>query len=136
MASGVNRTKKDVGYGLTNALQDLAAAPIVASRDTFPEDSTEIGGFWVNKLTNSVSVYSGTFDGINVWDGIANLPLTVNSFPALPTNAVGIFSGTGAPDFDAEQGSLYFQVNGNSNATRAWIATDNAGTWTNITTAA
>lgn len=47
-----------------------------------------------------------------------------------------IFAGSGAPTFNAPQGSLYLRTDGSSTSTRAYIATNTTGTWTNIVTAA
>ena len=48
-----------------------------------------------------------------------------------------IYSGSGAPSISAAvKGSLYLRTDGSSTSTRAYIATDTAGTWTAITTAA
>lgn len=48
----------------------------------------------------------------------------------------GIYSGTGAPSFTAAKGSLYLRLDGSSTSTRAYINTNGATTWTNLTTAA
>lgn len=136
MSSGVNRTRINVGYGLTNALQNLAQAPIVASRNPSGNDVAEYGTLWVNKLANSVFVNTGTVAGQGIWDGIANAPLVVNSVVPAVANQVGIYSGMGAPTFNAPKGSLYMRVDGSSTSTRAYVATNATGTWTNIVTAA
>lgn len=47
-----------------------------------------------------------------------------------------IYAGVGAPTFSAQIGSLYLRTDGSSTSTRAYIATDTAGTWTNLVTAA
>ena len=48
-----------------------------------------------------------------------------------------IYSGSGVPSISAAvKGSLYLRSDGSSTSTRAYIATDAAGTWTAITTAA
>jgi Iap family predicted aminopeptidase len=55
---------------------------------------------------------------------------------ALSVNGVSISAGAGAPTFAAAKGSLYLNTTGSSSSTRAYINTDGATTWTNITTAA
>ena len=50
-------------------------------------------------------------------------------------NAPQMFAGTGAPTFSAPKGSVYSRVDGSSTATRLYVNTDGAGTWTNVTTA-
>ncbi len=48
-----------------------------------------------------------------------------------------VYSGSSAPTISAAvKGSLYLRTDGSSSSTRAYIATDTAGTWTAITTAA
>jgi len=44
--------------------------------------------------------------------------------------------GTGAPSQTQPKGSLYIRTDGTTTATRMYINTDGAGTWTNFTTAA
>jgi hypothetical protein len=47
----------------------------------------------------------------------------------------GVFFGSGAPSLSAAKGSLYLRSDGSSTSTRAYINTNGAGTWTNVTTA-
>ena len=136
MASGINRTRSHVGYGLTNALQSLAQAPIVASRNPTSNDFAEYGTEWVNKSTNAVFVNTGNISGGAAWNAITNGPLFVNGALASSANQVILYSGTGAPTIPLPKGSLYLRVDGSSAATRAYIATDSVGGWTNIVTAA
>ena len=58
------------------------------------------------------------------------------AFLATSTANLGIYFGSGAPTVSAAQGSLYLRTDGSSTSTRAYINTDGATTWTNITTAA
>lgn len=50
------------------------------------------------------------------------------------TANLGIFFGSGAPSFNAAQGSLYIRTDGSGANNRAYIAKDSVGTWTPITT--
>jgi hypothetical protein len=45
-------------------------------------------------------------------------------------------AGTGAPTFSAAKGTVYSNITGSSTATRLYVNTDGATTWTNVTTAA
>lgn len=55
----------------------------------------------------------------------------------IATSGPLIYSGSGAPSISAAvKGSLYLRSDGSSTSTRAYIASDTAGTWTAITTAA
>lgn len=84
------------------------------------------------------SLPSGT-----VAPGVLVLPGTITA-GGLLTNALQVgtsgplvYSGSGAPTISAAvKGSLYLRTDGSSTSTRAYIATDTAGTWTAITTAA
>ena len=125
-----------VGYGLTNALQTLAPEPIITNRDPLSSDTAPVGSVWTNKLTQSMWMCGGTANGKTTWYGLANAPLTVNNSVGTAANAVGIYSGTGAPSFAAPKGSLYLRVDGSSTSTRAYICTVASGTWTNVVTAA
>lgn len=50
--------------------------------------------------------------------------------------SMGIYFGSGVPTVSAAKGSLYLRSDGSSTSTRAYINTDGATTWTNLTTAA
>jgi hypothetical protein len=52
------------------------------------------------------------------------------------TAGFGIYFGSGVPTISAAQGSLYLRTDGSSASTRAYINTNGATTWTNVTTAA
>ena len=58
------------------------------------------------------------------------------AFLATSTAGLGVYFGSGAPTVSAAQGSLYLRTDGSSTSTRAYINTDGATTWTNLTTAA
>lgn len=68
------------------------------------------------------------------------LPIKL-TVPGSSTSA-WVISGTGAPgtagtpSATAPQGTLYLRTDGSSTSTRAYIATNNTGTYTAITTAA
>lgn len=134
---GISRNGHQVGYGLTNSLQNLSPEPIVASRSPQSSDQAIPGTLWINKLTQSTFVCSGTANGVTYWDGIANAPITVNVDNASTTtlNGVNIFAGAGAPTFAAPQGSLYLRTDGSSSSTRAYICSVSSGTWVAVTTA-
>jgi hypothetical protein len=76
--------------------------------------------------------------------GVSCLPLT--PLPAGGTNGLGfkftnqgnfgIFFGSGAPTLTAIKGSLYLRSDGTSTATRMYINTDGAATWTGVLTVA
>lgn len=59
------------------------------------------------------------------------------NFYQIGTSGPLVYSGSGAPSISAAvKGSLYLRTDGSSTSTRAYIATDAAGAWTAITTAA
>lgn len=136
--AGINRTITSSVYGLTNALQDIAQAPISANRNPTANDFAENGTLWSNKLTAATWVCSNVAGGIAVWNGIANAPISVSGTTVTAPSAaetVGIYSGAGAPSFAAAKGSLYFRTDGSSAATRAYICSVASGSWVAVTTA-
>ena len=52
------------------------------------------------------------------------------------TSNVGVYVGSGAPSISAAKGSLYLRTDGTTTNNRAYINTDGATSWTNITTGA
>jgi len=61
--------------------------------------------------------------------GVVATSLGAGSSPA-------ICFGSGAPTLSAAKGSLYLRTDGSGVGDRAYIASDAAGTWTALTTAA
>ena len=55
---------------------------------------------------------------------------------ASATADLGLYFGSGAPTLSAAKGSLYMRTDGSSASTRAYVNTDGATTWTNLTSAA
>ena len=62
-------------------------------------------------------------------------PAGMYGFPTTISDLVTITAGSGAPTFQAPQGSLYLRTDGSSTSTRAYINTDGNTTWTAVTTA-
>lgn len=56
--------------------------------------------------------------------------------PLGTTARFGIYFGSGAPTVSAAKGSLYLRSDGSSTSTRMYVNTNDATTWTNVTTAA
>jgi len=79
----------------------------------------------VNMTGNQLQI-DGTTIG---WDAMTNVAIPAATQPST-------CAGTGAPTFSAKKGTLYINLTGSSVATRLYINTDGATTWTNITTAA
>lgn len=64
----VNRKNRPlVGYGLDNALQNLAPAPIVAQRDPTTNDSAELGTLWINPSDGGAWVLTAIVAGQASW---------------------------------------------------------------------
>ena len=57
-------------------------------------------------------------------------------FLATSTASFGIFFGSGVPTVSAAKGSLYLRSDGTTTNDRAYINTNGATTWTNLTTGA
>jgi len=87
---------------------------------------------WDLSGSSSVKLPGGTIIGSNVAPaagGSASAAILATS-----TALLGIYFGTGTPSFSAAKGSLYVKVDASTNVTRLWVATDDAGTWTFLTT--
>lgn len=70
------------------------------------------------------------WDGATIsWDSMTNVAIPSATQPS-------ICAGTGAPTFSAKKGTLYINLTGSSTATRLYVNTDGATTWTNFTSAA
>jgi hypothetical protein len=112
-----------------------------------------INGGTIQLLTNSIERANITSPG--VWTihgnstGSTTVTLTIADDIAIiaggtvrtgiaftSTAKFGVFCGSGAPTLTAAKGSIYLRSDGSSTSTRLYVATDSAGTWTNVTTAA
>ena len=111
---------------------------------TFSGPVTSTNGFIGNvtgnvtgNLTGNVTATTVTATGnVTADSATAVVAGGAASFLATSTANLGIYFGSGAPTVSAAQGSLYLRTDGSSTSTRAYINTDGATTWTNITTAA
>ena len=63
----INRTRADVAYGFTNALQGLSPAPIISRRAPQTTDRAELGTPWINTLTNAYYFATSYAAGGTVW---------------------------------------------------------------------
>lgn len=68
---GVNRTKNNNAYGLTNAIQALTALPIISNRNPGVTDHAELGTLWINKGANSYFIATSTTAGATHWEAQA-----------------------------------------------------------------
>ncbi len=64
---GVNRSGVNVGYGLSNALQDLAPQPIVSQRDPLTSDRAELGTIWVNPSDETYFIATAVANNQTTW---------------------------------------------------------------------
>jgi len=107
---------------------------------TFSGPVTSTNGFIGNvtgNLTGNVTATTVTATGnVTADSATAVVAGGAAAFLATSTAGLGIYFGSGAPTVSAAQGSLYLRTDGSSTSTRAYINTDGATTWTNITTAA
>ena len=89
----------------------------------------------VTATTVSATSVSAT-GNVTADSGTAPVAGGAAAFLATSTANLGVYFGSGAPTVSAAQGSLYLRTDGSSTSTRAYINTDGATTWTNLTTAA
>lgn len=71
----VNRSGANVGYGLSNALQNLAPQPIISQRDPGVNDKAELGSLWINPADQScwaaVNAAAGQTNWLSLGGGAA-----------------------------------------------------------------
>ncbi len=63
----IKRLRRNVGYGLTNPLQELPPLVIESTRAPTTSDAAQIGTTWVNKTTASVYVLAKASAGSYTW---------------------------------------------------------------------
>lgn len=81
-------------------------------------------------VTGAVTAKSGTAVPATAGAVAAGAPVVLNS------NGITIECTTDVPTHARPKGSLCINLGGSSTSTRLYVATDAAGTWTNVTTAA
>lgn len=100
------------------------------------------GGLGTDTITASGNVTVGGTLGITgqtTMQGATAVPAGGASTAGLKfstTANLGLFFGSGAPTFNAAQGSIYIRTDGSSTSTRLYVNTTGAATWTNFTSAA
>lgn len=127
----------------------IGASSTVTSQFGFFADSTLTGagsnyGFYGNIASSAgrFNFYAnGTaanfFNGDLTIQGSTGIPVGGTAgvgYKFSSTSNFGIFFGSNAPTLVAAKGSLYLRSDATTNTTRAYIATDSAGTWTAINT--
>lgn len=94
---------------------------------TISLQATATGGITIGSATGRIVTIAGTLTA----GGLLGAALQVC------TSGPSVYSGSGAPTISAAvKGSLYLRSDGSATNNRAYIATDTAGTWTALTTAA
>lgn len=110
----------------------------------------EAGGAVINLKTSGTTALSvGNNGNVTVVAPVSGVPITagsnfgqaaggslLNGVGLSSAANFGIFCGSGAPTLVAGKGSIYLRSDGSSTTTRAYVATDSAGTWTNFITTA
>lgn len=76
---------RNVAYGLSEALLNVAQAPIIAQRDPATTDRAQLGTEWINQKTDDVFILVKVEDNVSTW--------------------ISIGAGTSATTFDADSGS-------------------------------
>jgi trimeric autotransporter adhesin len=65
------RIRKNLGYGLQNALQNLSPEPIAAQRDPGIKDFAQLGTIWSNQATLDVFILAAFVGGVPQWLNVA-----------------------------------------------------------------
>lgn len=82
----IDRQRKNVSYGLSQALVGIPASPVVSSRAPTSNDKAEIGTTWVNKTTNSPYILTSIVANSATWTitSASGTDLTVTSLTVEP----------------------------------------------------
>ena len=115
----------------------LSATGIISSTDATDATSTTAASLKTPGGIASVKqIVAGTAVLGNFLTAIPAGGATTCGFKGTNTANFGMFFGSGAPTLSAAKGSLYLRSDGTTTNDRAYVATDSAGTWTALTTAA
>lgn len=99
-----NKPRRNVSYGLTNALQTIGPIPVVSSRAPSTSDVAEIGTVWVNKGTSAAWILAKVAAGSATWT-----PTSVNAGATIATGDFTVTTGdifVTAGDITANAGSV------------------------------
>lgn len=99
-----NKPRRNVSYGMTNALQTIGPIPVVSSRAPSTSDIAELGTVWVNKSTSAAWVLAKVAAGSATWT-----PTTVNAGATITTGDLTVTAGDfylTAGDMTASAGSI------------------------------
>jgi hypothetical protein len=91
---------RNVAYGLSDPLLNVAQAPIIAQRDPTTKDRAQLGTEWINQLTDNIWFLVKVEDNISTWIQVGGSGGTI-TFDADFGSAVpsgGILTLTGAGD--------------------------------------
>jgi len=109
---GVNRARRNVGYGLSNALQNLAPQPIVSQRAPATNDIAEIGTIWIDQPNDKVYTLTQVSGGSATWSTTSAAGAVVTSLTVTGgTNDVDVDAGgtvtisSATINFDAAAGT-------------------------------
>jgi hypothetical protein len=123
---------KSAASGGGVAVSAVGETNVALTLDANGSGTITIGG----TSTGAVRIGSGT-NGPHIFSGTLTAGGLLTCGAQIGTSGPVIYSGSGAPSISAAvKGSLYLRSDGSSTTTRAYIATDTAGTWTALTTAA
>jgi len=96
-----NRTRSLVGYGLDNALQNLAPQPIQANRAPLSTDTAAVGAIWCYPATLQVWINDGIVNGASQWVQVSEGGS--GTFTSLLVNPGPVTTqGTGAVNISAD----------------------------------
>jgi hypothetical protein len=145
---------RNVAYGLSEPLLNVAQAPIIAQRDPTNKDRAQLGTEWINQISEDVFILVKVEDNISTWISIgagtsANIfdADTGSAMPAggiinllgggdVVTSAAGntvTFTGSGADIFDTDSGTAIASSNTITIAGGSGITTAGSGSTVTIT---
>lgn len=149
----VNNLRRNVGYGLSDALLNVFPAPIIAQRDPTTSDFAQLGTIWVNKSSGAYWVLTqlsansaswdnssggaGSFTSVTATTG--NITASVGNIVATAgtvTGGTGLVATTGGLTVSAGGASITGVTTIASGTSAINISADAAATTVNIGTGA
>lgn len=103
----VNNQRKNVAYGLSDALLNVSPLPIVSKRSPTTADSAPLGQIWINTALNAAFILTSIVNNAANWADIAGAAglfssLTVTPGPIALTGQFTLTAGTNAVNIGAD----------------------------------
>lgn len=127
----VNNQRKNVAYGLSDALLNVFSPPIVSKRAPTTADSAQIGTLWVNSTTNAAYILTSIVANSATWSNFSGGAGLFTSLTVTPGNIVATLGNISATAGSLSAGTTVTAGTGITATTGNIVATAgqvNAGT--------